>query len=140
MVNYPIVPNGTIDWYVKEYGKNGLGDIVSHQPGVHDATLGAAMGMARVAAANLSAHHDKGHARIEVDRHPNHGKRTPDWYVYLTDTDPGGNVTGVWRNQMDRSAMSIEFGWTTKKGKEVPGLHILGGAMKRAVARYRGPK
>jgi hypothetical protein len=41
---------------------------------------------------------------------------------------------------MDRSAMSIEFGWTTKKGKEVPGLHILGGAMNRAVARYRGPK
>lgn len=133
--------DGNITWYVKESGKgNSLNDIVSHLPGVHNATLGAAMGIARVASANLSAHHHRGHARIEVDRHPNASARTPDWYVYLTDADPGGSVKGVWRNQMDRSAMAIEFGWTTKKGTEVKGLNILGGAMNRAAARYRGPK
>jgi hypothetical protein len=132
--------DGDIEWYVKEYGKKtSLSHIVSHFPGVDAAVLGAAMGMARVASANLSAHRHRGDARIEVDRHPNKGKDTPDWYVYLVDRDPGGSVK-VWRNQMDRSAMSIEFGWTTKNGTEVPGLNILGGAMDRAARRYRGPK
>lgn len=129
-----------IEWLVRESGKNGsLNDIVSHMPGVHNAVLGAAMGIARVASANLSAHRHRGDARIEVDRHPNASSKTPDWYVYLVDRDPGSSVK-VWRNSMDRSAMSIEFGWTTKKGTEVKGLHILGNAMQRAAARYRGPK
>jgi hypothetical protein len=136
MVNYPIVPNGTIDWYVTEYGHGGLGDIVSNQDGVRKAVQGKAEGMAREAAALLSVHRHRGNAAINVTGAP---PRMLDAYVELRDADPGGEGKAG-KNKMDRSAMSIEFGWTTKTGKEVPGLHILGTVMKRAARKYRGPK
>lgn len=123
-----------IEWLTPERGKNSVEDIVSHMPGTRSAVMGAAMGIARDASANLSAHYRKGNAYIEVEGAP---PRKLDAYVYLRDSDPGGEGRGG-RNKNDRSAMSIEFGWTTKKGKEVPGLHILGNAMRRAASRYRG--
>lgn len=136
MVNYPRIPDGTIDWYVPESGRSGLGDIVSNQDGVRQAVQGQAEGMAREAAVLLSAHRHKGNAGINVTGAP---PRQLDAYVELRDMDPGGEgIAG--KNKMDRSAMSIEFGWTTKTGKEVPGLHILGTVMKRAARKYRGPK
>jgi len=120
-----------IEWYGPERGKGSVGDIVSHLPGVKMACDVKARAMGRQAEAALMAHRRHGHAHVEVDRHPNPGGDTPDWYIYLRDRDPGGNVVGVWKNVMDRSAMSIEFGWVTKKGKRVDGLHILGNTIKR---------
>lgn len=123
-----------IEWYGPDRGQHSVESHVSHMPGTRAAVLGAAMGMGRQAAANLSAHYRKGNAYIEVEGAP---PRKLDAYVYLRDSDPGGEGKGG-RNINDRSAMSIEFGWTTKTGKEVPGLHILGNAMKRAASRYKG--
>jgi len=123
-----------IEWLTPDNGIHSVESIVSHMPGTRAAVLGAAMGMARDASANLSMHYRKGNAYIEVEGAP---PRKLDAYVYLRDSDPGGEGRGG-RNKADRSAMSIEFGWTTKKGKEVPGLHILGNAMQRAASRYRG--
>jgi len=131
-----------IEWFYPEKGKGvdkSISDIVTHFPGVEGAVHTAANSMASDAWATLMRHHRTGAAHIEVARHPRASARTPDLYVYLLDRDPGGNVK-VWRNLMDRSAMSIEFGWTTKGGKEVPGLNILGGAMARAAARYGGSR
>lgn len=125
-----------IEWYGPERGSKSVESYVSHLPGTRSAVMGAAMGMGRDAAANLSAHYRKGNAFIEVEGAP---PRKLDAYVYLRDSDPGGEGKGG-RNRNDRSAMSIEFGWTTKAGKEVPGLHILGGAMRRASSRYRGAR
>lgn len=125
-----------IDWYGPTSGKDSVESHVSHMDGTRRAVLGAAMGMGRDAAANLSAHHRRGNAYIEVEGAP---PRKLDAYVYLRDADPGGEGRGG-RNIHDRSAMSIEFGWTTKKGKEVPGLHILGHAMRRAASKYRGAR
>lgn len=123
-----------IEWTTPERGLNSVEGIVSHMPGTRSAVMGAAMGMARDAAANLSLHYRKGNAHIEVEGAP---PRKLDAYVFLRDADPGGGGKSG-KNRFDRSAMSIEFGWTTKTGKEVKGLHILGGAMRRASSRYRG--
>lgn len=125
-----------IEWYGPERGKGSVESHVSHMDGTRAAVLGAAMGIGRDAAANLRAHYRRGNAYIEVEGAP---PRKLDAYVYLRDSDPGGEGKAG-KNKFDRSAMSIEFGWTTKKGKEVPGLHILGNAMKRAAARNRGLK
>ncbi|MGZ4659750.1 MAG: DUF5403 family protein [Arthrobacter sp.] len=129
-------------------GKNSVEDTVSHLEPVHAAVKRKAYALGAEAEAHLAAHHRTGAAHIKVDRHPHAGARTPDWYVYLVDRDPGGSVKGVWRNQQDRSAMSIEFGWTQTRafGKKMAqpkhhdGLHILGDAIGRAAARYTGPK
>ena len=123
-----------IEWYGPERGKNSVEAHVSHMDGTRAAVLGAAMGMARDASANLSLHYRKGNAYIEVEGAP---PRKLDAYVYLRDSDPGGEGRAG-KNRHDRSAMSIEFGWTTKTGKDVKGLHILGNAMRRATSRYRG--
>ena len=139
--------DGDIDWYVKERGKDGLGDIVSHMPEVERAVQVAAVKIAIDATARLAGHRDKGRAEVEIARHPNPGARTPDWYVYLKDADPGGEGKAG-KNRYDRSAMSIEFGWTQTHAfgrklaqpVEHEGLHILEGAMNRAARKYRGPK
>lgn len=139
-----------IEWYYPEFGqfpKESINDIVSHLPGVKAAVHGKAMGLGREAAAALGRHHKTGVAHIEVGRHPKARARTPDWYVYLRDRDPGGGGIGNAKgNKRDRSAMSIEFGWTQTHvfGKKlaVPihhdGLNILGGVIARAAARHRG--
>lgn len=144
MVDYPRLPDGVIDWYYPEYGKGldkSISDIVTHLPGVDQAIQFKAMGMAREASMALLAHRHKGRANITVGRHPNADARTMDWYVYLNDDDPGGEgIADLKGNIHQRSAISIEFGWNTKSGKRVDGLHILGGVMKRAAGKYRGPK
>jgi len=143
---------GDIEWLTPSgapaplRGKGSVEDTVSHLDAVRSAVYGKALGLGREAAAALGQHHRTGAAHIEVGRHPNAGSSTPDWYVYLKDNDPGGAVFGVYKNQVDRSAMSIEFGWTqthvfgNKLKKPIPhkGLHILRGVMRRAASRYRG--
>jgi hypothetical protein len=141
-----------IEWYYPEHGQipNGtINDIVSHLPGVEREVKLKANSMASEAWLQLMWHHKTGAAHIEVARHPKASARTPDWYVYMRDRDPGGegigNATG---NKRDRSAMSIEFGWTQthvfgRKLKEPihhDGLHILGSVMDRAAAKYKGPR
>lgn len=123
-----------IEWFGPDKGINSVESHVSHMDGTRRAVMGAAMGMARDASANLSMHYRKGNAYIEVEGAP---PRKLDAYVYLRDSDPGGEGRAG-RNKGDRSAMSIEFGWVTKKGKPVKGLHVLGHAMRRAAGRYRG--
>lgn len=140
----------SIEWYVPEHGQfppESLNDIVSHLPGVKAAVYAKAVGLGREAAAALGKHHLTGSAQIEVSRHPKARARTPDWYVYLRDRDPGGKESGLKKgNKRDRSAMSIEFGWdqTHVFGRRLEkpihhdGLHILGGVIARAAARHRG--
>lgn len=126
-------------------GRNSVEDTVSHLPEVRAAVLGMAMGLGREASAHLAAHHRTGAAHIDVGRHPHAGRRSPDWYVYLKDRDPGGEGRAG-KNKGDRSAMSIEFGWTQTHafGRKLhppvhhDGLHILGGVMGRAASRHRG--
>lgn len=127
-------PVSDIEWYLPERGPNGLASHVSHLEGTRKAVHGKALGMAREAAAALAMHHLKGNAHINVTGSP---PTKLDSFVELRDADPGGLGRGG-KNMGDRSAMSIEFGWTTKNGKEVPGLHILGNVMNRAAGRYRG--
>jgi hypothetical protein len=124
-------------------GRFSVEDTVSHLDGVRAAIYGKALGMAREASLALSHHHRTGAAHVTVSRHPHAGARTPDWYVYLRDADPGGEgKAGL--NKADRSAMSIEFGWTQTHvfGKRLAepihhdGLHILGWVFERAVSRY----
>lgn len=125
-------------------GRFSVEDTISHLEGVKAAILGKAMGMGREASLGLARHRRTGAAHVTVGRHAHAGGRSPDWYVYLKDADPGGAVKGVWRNQADRSAMSIEFGWTQTHafGKKLAapihhdGLHILGWVFERAVSRY----
>lgn len=126
--------DGDIEWYGPKSGINSVESYVSHLDGVRAALLGKAMGMGREAAALLAAHHRKGNAYIEVEGAP---PRKLDSYIYLRDTDPGGEGKAG-KNRGDRSAMSIEFGWTTQGGKAVPGLHILGRVMGRNASKYRG--
>jgi hypothetical protein len=130
-------------------GKGSVEDTVSHLPKVKDAVHKKALTIGRDAHSKLAAHRRKGKAYIEVARHENASADTPDWYVYLKDEDPGGgDGEYVRKNRLDRSAMSIEFGWVQRKafGKKLAqpvrheGLHILGGAMQRAINRYRGPQ
>jgi hypothetical protein len=132
-----------IDWYHKERGGRGpessTGAVVSHLPGVKQALALQARGMASSAWLSLLWHRKTGAAKIEVKKHD------LDWYVTLTDADPGGEGLAG-KNRADRSAMSIEFGWTQthafgKKLKQPihhPGLNILGGVMDRAARRYGG--
>lgn len=134
-----------IEWYHKERGGRGpessTGAVVSHLPGVKDALAKQARGMASSAWLSLSWHRQTGAARIEVEKHD------LDWYVVLKDADPGGEgIAG--KNRTDRSAMSIEFGWTQTHvfGRKLdqpihhPGLNILGGVMDRAARRHGGGK
>jgi hypothetical protein len=146
-MRHAVANGGGINWYVPERGPGGLGDIVSHLPPVERAVQVAAVKIAIDATAALARHRDKGRAEIEIARHPNPGARTPDWYVYMKDMDPGGEgIAG--KNRFDRSAMSIEFGWTQTHafGKKLAepveheGLHILQKAMNRAASRYRGAR
>jgi hypothetical protein len=117
---------GDVEWYGPERGRNSVEDVVSHLPGVRAALAGKAMGMAREAAALLAVHHRKGQAYIDVVGAP---PRKLDWYIHLRDADPGGKGKAG-KNRADRSAMSIEFGWVTKSGKHVEGLHILGNVIR----------
>lgn len=132
-----------IEWYHKERGGRGpessTGAVVSHLPGVKNALAEKARSMASSAWLSLAWHRQTGAARIEVEKHD------LDWYVVLKDADPGGEgIAG--KNRMDRSAMSIEFGWTQTHvfGNKLeqpirhPGLNILGGVMDRAARRYGG--
>jgi hypothetical protein len=140
----PGTPAGRIHWYHKAKGGRGpessTGAVVSHHLGVKFTLAQQAYSMGASAMIALAQHRKTGAAKIEVEKH------NLDWYVMLTDADPGGSVKGVWRNQMDRSAMSIEFGWTQTHvfGKKLKqpihhdGLHILGGVMDRAARRYGG--
>jgi hypothetical protein len=133
---------GDIEWYYPESGKGvdaSINDIISHIPGVEREIQHKARSLGSEAWVQLLWHRHTGAAKIEVSRHPSASPRTPDWYVYLLDADPGGG-NYVRKNRMDRSAMSIEFGWTTKSGKRVDGLNILGSVMDRAARKYRGPK
>jgi hypothetical protein len=105
-----------------------------------------ARSMASDAWLSLSWHRKTGAAKIEVEHHE------LDWYVKLTDADPGGGGHRMSRvhvggtNEQDRSAMSIEFGWlqTHAFGQKMKqpihhdGLHVLKGAMDRAARRYGG--
>jgi hypothetical protein len=145
-----------IEWYYPESGKGvdkSINDIVTHFPKLDLAIHSKASSLAAQAQARLAAHHRSGAAKVEVDRHPRASARTPDWYVYLRDADPGGkwrNSTGKGKasNIPDRSVMSIEFGWiqTHAFGKKLPapiphdGLGILSGVMNRAAQRYSGPR
>ena len=139
-----------IDWYYPEHGKGidkSISDIVTHIPGVEKAVLQKATAMAAQAQAKLLAHHRTGSAKVTVDRHPKASGRTPDWYIYLRDVDPGGKGKAG-KNRYDRSAMSIEFGWTQTHawGRKLPkpiehdGLGILSGVMNRAAQKYSGPR
>lgn len=123
-----------IEWYGTARGKDSVESIVSHLDPVRDAVKNKAENMGREASAKLAGHHRKGKAHIVVTPAP---PRKLDAWVELRDQDPGGKGLAG-KNKMDRSAMSIEFGWTTKKGEEVPGLDILGSVMRRAVGRYKG--
>jgi hypothetical protein len=133
---------GDVTWYYPEKGKGidkSLNDIVTHFPGVEREIRLKASSMASEAWIQLMWHRRTGGAEVAIDRHPRHDPRSPDWYVFLRDTDPGGEGKAG-RNKHERSAMSIEFGWTTKNGKEVDGLNILGSVMARAAKKYRGPR
>lgn len=118
-------------------GPGSVEDTVSHLTAVKAAVYGQAVGLGREASMALLHHRHKGRAHIEVGRHPHAKLNSPDWYVYLRDADPGGEGIGG-ENKFDRSAMSIEFGWTAKNGRHVDGLNILGGVIARAAARHRG--
>lgn len=122
---------GEVEWYGPETGRGSLDDTVSHMPGVRRAVESGAKKIGRHAEMLLSAHHKTGASKIELEGAP---PRLLDWYVLLTDPDPGGEGKGG-KNKRDRSAMSIEFGWTDKDGEFHDGLHILGQAMNSAVRK-----
>jgi len=129
-----------IEWYGPERGRGSVEDVVSHLPPVKSAVREKAMDMGFLAELLLLEHRRTGAAKIRVEHAP---PRKLDSYVYLEDADPGGEGEGDTR---DRSAMSIEFGWTQthvfgkrlKKPIHHDGLHILGQVMNRAAKRYRG--
>jgi hypothetical protein len=138
-----------IDWYQEEFGEGSLSDIVSHQPGVLRAVDRKARTMGQHAEMLLARHRRKGHASIEVIRHPRFTPGTPDWYVIMKDPDPGGEDRSGGPLPGFRSAMSIEFGWnqiTGFNGARLPapihheGLHILGAVMVNHLIRYTGPR
>jgi Family of unknown function (DUF5403) len=132
-----------IDWFHPERGGRGpessTGAVVSHLPGVKAELHKAATKMGREASMGLAAHRKTGAAHVEVEHHD------LDWYVRLVDRDPGGKGRAG-KNKGDRSAMSIEFGWTQthafgrRLGEPIQhdGLHILGHVMQRAIARHGG--
>ena len=139
---------GDIEWLTPEgspaplTGRGSVEDTVSHLPEVKRAVQGKAEGMAREASLELLAHTKTGSAHIVVEGAP---PRQLDAWIILQDPDPGGEGKAG-KNKADRSAMSIEFGWTQthvfgkrlKKPIHHKGLHILGGVMKRAIRRYGG--
>jgi hypothetical protein len=90
--------------------------------------------MASTAWLTLLFHRQTGAASVEVIAPPT---TELDCHVALHDTDPGGNGKGG-PNKHKRSAMSIEFGWTTKNGKHVEGIHALQHAINVAASRYGG--
>jgi hypothetical protein len=111
--------------------------VVSHLPGVKEAVRMQARGMASEAWLTLLFHRRTGQAHIEVIVPP---VTETDSHVVLRDRpDPGGEGKAG-PNKHKRSAMSIEMGWTAKNGRHVEGLHILDGVMKRAIAKYVGPR
>lgn len=128
-----------IDWYHPARGGRGpessTGAVISHLPGVKAALSEEAHSLGVQAEMALAGHRKTGAAQIEVEHH------ALDWYVKLTDPDPGGNGF-----RQDRSAMSIEFGWhqthafghRLKQPIHHDGLHILQGVIDRAAARHRG--
>lgn len=125
-------------------GSGSVEDTVSYTWGAWRAVQTKARSMGMEAEAHLLAHRRSGGARIRVVGAP---PRKLDAWVVLEDVDPGGEGRAG-KNKADRSAMSIEFGWTQThafgKRLTVPkhhdGLHILGGVMERAQARYTGPR
>ncbi|HEX9087699.1 MAG TPA: DUF5403 family protein [Arthrobacter sp.] len=129
-----------IDWYhpARGGGRRGpevsTGAVVSHLPGVRAAVVAQARSIASDAWLQLLFHRKTGAASIEVIAPPT---TELDAHVALHDTDPGGQGKGG-KNKHKRSAMSIEFGWTTKNGKHVEGLHILQNAIDHAARRYGG--
>lgn len=139
-----------IEWFYPERGTGidkSINDIVSHFPGVERAVRLKANSMASEAWIQLLWHNKTGAAHIAVGRHPGASARTPDWYVYMKDADPGGEgIAG--KNRWDRSAIGIEFGHvqTSRFGVKLPkpvkveGLHILANVMDRAARKYSGPR
>lgn len=125
-------------------GENSVEETVSHTWATWRAVQTKARHMALEAHGKLAAHHRRGNAHIVVVGAP---PRKLDAWVVLQDPDPGGNGRAG-KNKGDRSAMSIEFGWTQTHafGKKMAhpvhhdGLDILGSVMRSAIARYTGPQ
>jgi hypothetical protein len=120
------------------HGKGSVEHTVSHLGATRAAVYGKAVGMGREAAARLGQHRLTGAAHIEVVAPP---VTELDAYVALRDSDPGGMLGE------DRSAASIEFGWTQTTGfggkplktpRHHDGLHILQRTMNAAARRYGG--
>jgi hypothetical protein len=129
------------EWYEqfgKDRGKGSIGDYVAHMDGVRLELQAVAVRAFIRAQMELAVHHRTGTAHVKIEHAPMH---LLDWYVLLTDVDPGGE--GKPGNHQDRSVMSIEFGWhqTRRMAKHKggarhgqrtfghDGLHILGKAM-----------
>jgi hypothetical protein len=138
----------TIDWYHPAHGGRGpvssTGAVVSHLPGVKTSVKEAANSMAADAWVTLLFHRQTGAASVNVIGPP---PLETDSYVYLHDTDPGGEGIGnAFGRKHKRSAMSIEMGWTQTHAWGQPlahpihhdGLHVLQNAMDRAARRYKG--
>lgn len=125
-------------------GAGSVEDTAAHTWATWRAVQTKARSMAHDAEAHLALHHRTGAAHIDVVGAP---PRKLDAWVVLRDADPGGEGRAG-KNRADRSAMSIEFGWTQTHAfgrrmatpKHHDGLNILGGAMDRAIARYGGPR
>lgn len=129
---------GDIEWYEpyrsNERGPKSLDAMVAHMKGVRLELETTAHKIALYANMELAVHHKTGSAHISIEGSPPHKL---DIHVLLKDTDPGGEGKAG-ANRADRSAMSIEFGWTQthafgrrlKKPIRHDGLHILRNAMK----------
>jgi hypothetical protein len=140
---------GDIEWLTPQgapaplRGTGSVEDTVSHLPEVRKAIRGKAEGMGREASMLLLAHRREGAAKINVTEAP---PRKLDATIELTDPDPGGKDHTGKRNVGDRSAMSIEFGWTQTHafGKKLAhpvhhkGLHILYKVMRANIRSYGG--
>lgn len=129
---------GKVEWYGPEHGRGSLDDTVSHLPGVRKSIEQGARKIYRHAQLLHSAHSKTGDSKIELEGSPPH---LLDWYVLLTDVErgnwgEGGDDDEGAPSNPDRSAMSIEFGWTDKHGNVHEGLHILGRAMNAAVRKH----
>lgn len=127
-----------------DHGEGSVEETVSHTWATWRAVQTMANHMALEARGKLAAHHRTGSARIVVTNSP---PRYLDAWVSLEDADPGGEGLAG-ENKVDRSAMSIEFGWTQTRafGKALAepvhhdGLDILGSVMRARIARYTGPQ
>lgn len=140
---------GDIEWLTPQgapaplRGTGSVEDTVSHLEEVKRAIRGKAEGMGREASLALLAHHKTGAAEIVVTEAP---PRKLDATIELRDPDPGGKNRSGKRNVADRSAMSIEFGWTQTHafGKKLAhpvhhqGLHILYRVMRANIRSYGG--